>query len=40
MQRFTYDILHGVTEDTKIIELTKLVRIIQIPAYASYEQRN
>ena len=39
MQRFTYDILHDVTEDTEIIESTELVRSIQIPAYASDEQR-
>jgi hypothetical protein len=39
MQRFTYDLLHDVTEDTEIIESTELVRSIQIPAYASDEQR-
>ena len=39
MHRFTYDILHDVTEDTEIIESTELVRSIQIPAYASDEQR-
>ena len=39
MQRFTYDILHDVTEDTEIIESTELVHSIQIPAYASDEQR-
>ena len=39
MQRFTYDILHDVTEDTETIESTELVRSIQIPAYASDEQR-
>ena len=38
MQRFTYDLLHDVTEDTEIIESTELVRSIQIPAYASDEQ--
>ena len=40
MQRFTYDLLHDVTEDTEIIETTELVRSIQMPAYASYEQPN
>ena len=39
MQRFTYDLLHDVTEDTEIIESNELVRSIQIPAYASDEQR-
>jgi len=39
MHRFIYDLLHDVTEDTEIIESTKLVRSIQIPAYASDEQR-
>ena len=39
MQRFTYDVLHDVTEDTEIIDSTELVRSIQIPAYASDEQR-
>jgi len=39
MQRFTYDLLHDVTEDTEIIESTELVRSIQIPAYASDQQR-
>ena len=37
MQRFTYDVLHDVTEDTEIIDSTELVRSIQIPAYASDE---
>ena len=40
MQRFTYDLLHDVTEDTEIIESTELVRSIQIPAYESDEQPN
>ena len=39
MQRFTYDLLHDVTEDTEIIESTELVRSIQIPAYATDAQR-
>lgn len=37
MQRFTYDLLHDVTEDTEIINSTEMVRSIQIPAYASDE---
>ena len=39
MQRFTYDLLHDVTEDTAIIQSSELVRSMQLPAYASDEQR-
>ena len=39
MQRFTYDLLHDVTEDTEIIQSSETVRSMQLPAYASDEQR-
>ncbi|MDA8730020.1 hypothetical protein N9N21_04135 [Alphaproteobacteria bacterium] len=39
MQRFTYDILHDVTEDTEIIQSQETVRSIQLPAYATDQQR-
>lgn len=40
MQRFTYDLLQDVTEDTAIIQSSEIVRSMQLPAYASDEQRN
>ena len=39
MQRFTYDLLHDVTEDTEIIQSSETVRSIQLPAYATDTQR-
>jgi len=39
MQRFTYDLLHDVTEDTEIIQSIETVRSIQLPAYATDAQR-
>ena len=35
MQRFTYDLLHDVTEDTEIIQSSETVHSIQLPAYAT-----
>ena len=39
MQRFTYDLLHDVTEDTEIIQSSETVRSMQLPAYATDAQR-
>ena len=39
MQRFTYDLLHDVTEDTEIIQSSEIVRSMQLPAYATDAQR-
>ena len=39
MQRFTYDLLHDVTEDTEIIQSSETVRSMQLPAYATDTQR-
>ena len=39
MQRFTYDLLHDVTEDTEIIHSTETIRSMQLPAYATDAQR-
>ena len=39
MQRFTYDLLHDVPEETDIIQSKETVRSIQLPAYATDEQR-
>ena len=39
MQRFTYDLLQDVTEDTEIIQSSETVRSIQLPAYATDTQR-
>lgn len=39
MQRFTYDLLHDVTEDTEIIQSSETVRSMQLPAYATDSQR-
>ena len=39
MQRFTYDLLHDVTEDTEITQFSEIVRSMQLPAYASDEQQ-
>ena len=39
MQRFTYDLLNDVTEDTETIYSSETVRSMQIPAYANDEQR-
>ena len=39
MQRFTYDLLNDVTEDTETIYSSETVRTMQIPAYANDEQR-
>ena len=39
MQRFTYDLLHDVTEDTEIIKSSETVRSMQLPAYATDSQR-
>ena len=39
MQRFTYDLLNDVTEDTETIYSNETVRSMQIPAYANDEQR-
>jgi len=39
MQRFIYDLLHDVTEDTEIIQSSETVRSIQLPAYATDAQR-
>ena len=39
MRRFTYDLLHDVTEDTEIIHSTETIRSMQLPAYATAAQR-
>ena len=39
MQRFTYDLLNDVKEDTETIYSSETVRSMQIPAYANDEQR-
>lgn len=39
MNRFSYDILQDVVEDTEIIDSQEMVRSKQLPAYASDEQR-
>jgi len=39
MERFTYDILQDVTEETEIIQSQNTVRSIQLPAYATDKQR-
>ena len=39
MQRFTYDLLHDVTEDTEILQSSETVRSMQLPAYATDAQR-
>jgi hypothetical protein len=39
MQRFTYDLIHDVTEDTEIIQSSETVRSMQLPAYATDSQR-
>lgn len=39
MQRFTYDLLHDVTEDTEIIQSSETVRSMQLPAFATDTQR-
>ena len=39
MQRFTYDLLHDVTEDTEIIQSSETVSSMQLPAYATDSQR-
>ena len=39
MQRFTYDLLHDVTEDTEIIQSSETVRSMQLPAYATDPKR-
>lgn len=39
MNRFTYDILQDVTEETDILESQEIVRSKQLPAYATNGQR-
>lgn len=39
MNRFTYDILRDVTEETDILESQEIVRSKQLPAYATNGQR-
>ncbi len=39
MQRFTYDLLHDVTEDTEILQSSEIVHSMQLPAYATDAQR-
>jgi hypothetical protein len=39
MNRFTYDILQDVTEETEILESQEIVRSKQLPAYATNGQR-